>query len=95
MCSIDLSHFSFTLVSNRKGGHDRTEKLCLLTRMRGPSGGESDRAVGWPTAALNAGFTEALRCMWWGVRGAIHLGALVGTPKCVCHRCVLPPSLLK
>ena len=41
-------------------------------------------------------------CLHWdlkvyacGVHGAIHLWALLGTLKCVCHRCVFPPSLLK
>ena len=28
----------FSQVSRRKDGHGRTEKLCLLTGMRGPSG---------------------------------------------------------
>ena len=80
MCSIDFSPFSFTWVSNRKDGHDRTEKqLCLMTRMRSPSSRGCDRAVDWPTAALSVGCTETLRfvcvgCMepsisdlWWGL----------------------------
>ena len=32
-------------VSSRKDGHGGTEKLCMLTGMRGPSGGGYDRAV--------------------------------------------------
>ena len=68
MFSIDFSPFSFTWVSNRKDRHDRTEKqLCLMTRMRSPSGRGCDRAVDWPTAALSVGFTETLRCVCGGV----------------------------
>ena len=35
----------FSPVSNMKDRHGRTEKLCLLTGMRGPSGGGCGRAV--------------------------------------------------
>ena len=45
MCSVIFSPFSFTRGSSRKDGHSRTEKLCLLTGIGGPSGGECDRAV--------------------------------------------------
>ena len=77
MCSIDFSPFSFTWVSSRKDGHGRTEKLCLLTGMRGPSSGGCDRAVAWSTGAYTVGFSETFRC----ARGRVWscLWALVGT----------------
>ena len=35
----------FSPKSSRKDGYGGTEKLCLQTGMRGPSGGGYDRAV--------------------------------------------------
>ena len=51
----------FSPVSSRKNRHGGTEKLCLLTGMRGPSGVGCGRAVKWPAAALGVGQAETLR----------------------------------
>ena len=93
MCSIDFSPFSFTWVSSRKDGYGRTEKLCLLTGMRGPSSGGCDRPVDWPTASLHVGFIKTFVCGWGRVWH--HLWALVGTLGRLCHRWVLPKFVLK
>ena len=79
MCLMEFSPFSFTRVSSRKDGYGRTEKLCLLTRMRGPSSGGCGRPVDWSTASLRVGFMrpsgvggegcDAISGLWWALWG--------------------------
>ena len=57
----------FSPVSSMKDRHGGTDKLCLLTGMRGPYGGGCGRAVDEPAAALSVRPTETLM---WAVGGS-------------------------
>ena len=69
MCSIELSPFSFTWVS-------RTEKLCLLTRMRcSPSGDVTGLWTGPQLpSCVGGGGCEAVSELWWGLWGMCVTG---------------------
>ena len=72
----------------------RTEKLCLLTRLRGPSSGDVTGLWTGPQLSsifiplrrygVGGGGCETVSGLCWGLWGV-----------CVCDRWVLPTSVLK
>ena len=67
----------------------RTEKLCLLTGLRGPSSGDVTGL--WTDLQLSSVFIPLRR---YGVGGG-GCEVLVGPLGRVCHKCVLPTSVCK